>query len=74
MVLIRSELTQPELPSVWPIRLFPREAKRSDCIGPAGCGHILRHEGVADGHRATDFVNAAAVGGGVAGDRVIRKL
>ena len=52
MVPVRSEPTQPELPSVSPIRLLPWETKGSEDIGPAGGGRVPRHDRVADGHRA----------------------
>ena len=62
MVPVRSEPTQPELPSVLPIRLLPREANGSECIGPAGGGRVPGHDRVADGHGAITVVKAAAVG------------
>ena len=71
MVPVRSEPTQPVLPSVLPIRLLPVGGKGSEGIGPAGDGRVLRHDGVADGHRATRVVKAAAVAGGVAADGAV---
>ena len=48
MVPVRSEPTQPELPSVLPIRLLPWEATVSEGIGPAGGGRVPRHDRVAE--------------------------
>ena len=51
MVPVRSEPTQPELPSVLPIRLLPWEAMVPRASGPRG-GRVPCHDGVAEGHRA----------------------
>ena len=72
MVPVRSEPTQPVLPSVAPIRLVPCEAKLPEDIGPAGGGRVPRHDRVADGQGGAGVTrNAAARGGAVVGNRVI---
>ena len=48
MVPVRSEPTQPELPSVSPIRLLPWEVKVPNDVGPAVVAVFAGHDGVAD--------------------------
>ena len=71
-VNVESELTQPELPLVLPIRLSPAEAKVPLTSGTLLDGGVPRHDGVAEGHRACDDGQAATIArGGVAADGAV---
>ena len=71
-VPVRSEPTQPLLPSVSPIRLVPSETMASAGVGPAGGGRVPRHDRVGDGQGGAGVTrNAAARGGAVVGNCVI---
>ena len=61
MVPVKSEPTQPELPSVSPIRLLPWR-QRFRRLRPAGAGRVHRHDGVAEGGRSEVAVVQAAAG------------
>ena len=52
LVPVRSELTQPELPSVLPIRLWPWESKVPRTSGPLVVTAFAGHDGVAERDRA----------------------
>ena len=60
---VRSELTQPELPSVAPIRLLPREVKAARGVGPAVLAVFPGDDRVAQVHRgrAASVEQAAAI-------------
>ena len=71
MVPVRSEPTQPELPSVSPIRLCPREAKVPTASGPLVVAVFPATIVLPRVTVAARLIQAAAVRGGVAADGAV---